>query len=410
MNYKFNNIETSRMISLTKFFPLLLAGVIFSPHLKNHASDQDNGLKEEVVDFNKKSSTEGELPQPSGELLSISHAPKSLGDGIPVGSLGIDGGKKELIVKLVDEMSQDPKKKFDSLLIAYKGKLISESYFRKGRIDHPHIVMSISKSLTAMALGRAMQLGYISMADLDKPVLDFLTKVDKTKVVDGAEQVTLAEVLNLHSGIKLDKNKMKKAGKKLKGQKMVEAMFSASQPIVKEKQQWQYGGIDPTITMTVVDTVAPSSAQEFISKEFFGKMGISNYKWPKDKNNLPRAAAGVEMTSRDMLKIGLMMMANGKWDGEQLIPEEYMKKAMSPIWPGKHNGAYGFFIWNKDVEIGGKRSGGKKVSCISCRGAAGQFILIYPEMDLVVVSSAKIKGGGPMLDLAPERILPAFNQ
>jgi CubicO group peptidase (beta-lactamase class C family) len=260
-----------------------------------------------------------------------------------------------------------------------------------------------------MALGRAMELGKISMGDLDKPVLDLLTKVDKTKVVDGAEQVTLAEVLNLHSGIVADMKKLKSYGKKLKGQKMAEAYFAVSKPIKKESQEFKYQGSDPCVAMTVVDVIT-GSANKFVQDEFFTKMGISNYKWPKDRNGLPRAAAGVEMTSRDMMKIGLMMMANGKWNGEQLIPEEYMKKAMSPIWAGRSNGAYGYFIWVQENEIGGKRSGGKKVSCISCRGAAGQFILIYPEMDLVVVSTAKIKGGGPMLDLAPERILPAFNQ
>ena len=123
---------------------------------------------------------------------------------------------------------------------------------------------------------------------------------------------------------------------------------------------------------------------------------------------MPRISAGVEMTSRDMMKIGLLMLDNGKWQGEQLIHPEFIKKAMSPIWPGRHSGAYGYFIWVQQNEIGGKRSGGKKVQCISCRGAAGQFILTYPELDLVIVSTAKIKGGGPMLGLAPERILPAF--
>ncbi|MDD7984620.1 serine hydrolase [Lentisphaera marina] len=392
-----------------RILPMLLTAAFMSTPVLADSSNTDNGLKEEVADFNKKSSTDDESTQPSGSQVSLSYAPKDLGDGIPVGKLGLDGGDQALIAKLAKEMASESKKKFDSLLIAHKGKLVFESYFNKGRVDHPHIVMSITKSLTALALGRAMEMGHVSMTDLDKPVLDILTKVDKSKACDGADQVTLAEVLNLQSGIRKDNALYKKVskGQKLKGQKMVEVMFASSKPIKKE---WQYGGTDPTIAMTVLDTLVPNSSFEFIKNDFFGKMGITNYKWPKDKNSLPRAAAGVEMTSRDMLKIGLMMQQKGKWQGEQLIPTEYMEKAMSALWPGKHNGAYGYFIWNKDVEIGGKRSGGKKVSCISCRGAAGQFILIYPEMDLVVVSTAKIKGGGPMLDLAPERILPAFNK
>ena len=62
----------------------------------------------------------------------------------------------------------------DSLLIWSRGKLLFESYYRRSRANYPHYQMSITKSYTALALGRAIQLGYLKMEDLDKPAIGFL--------------------------------------------------------------------------------------------------------------------------------------------------------------------------------------------------------------------------------------------
>jgi CubicO group peptidase (beta-lactamase class C family) len=88
-------------------------------------------------------------------------------------------------------------------LIAHRGKLLFEPYYRRGRINYPHYQMSITKSYTAMAIGRAIQLGHLTMADLDKPVVGFLNRLDRSKLVPGAETITLAEAMNMRSGVRL---------------------------------------------------------------------------------------------------------------------------------------------------------------------------------------------------------------
>ena len=70
----------------------------------------------------------------------------------------------------------------DSLLLCLNGKLLFESYYRRGRINYPHYQMSITKSYTAMAIGRAIQLGHLSMDDLDKPVVSFLKELSSFSI------------------------------------------------------------------------------------------------------------------------------------------------------------------------------------------------------------------------------------
>ena len=136
---------------------------------------------------------------------------------------------------MLAEKSEDPKSgKTDSLLIADKGKLLFESYFRRGRANYPHYQMSITKSYTTMALGRAMQLGYLSMEDLDKPVLSFLKKLDASKLAKGAEKITLHEAMHMSSGIRLPKKKINQLieqPERLLGQGQIQAYLQCSSPI-----------------------------------------------------------------------------------------------------------------------------------------------------------------------------------
>ena len=185
-----------------------------------------NGLAPEVTDLNAKDvSYEKEKSLPYLEKPFISLAPREKKDQLPVGTLGKDGGDKKLVLdyaRKLAEKSENPKiGKTDSLLIAYKGKLLFESYFRRGRANYPHYQMSITKSYTTMALGRAMQLGYLSMEDLHKPIVSFLDQIEPDQLAKGAEQITLHQAMQMSSGIRLPKKKIGEIVRKpdlLKGQ------------------------------------------------------------------------------------------------------------------------------------------------------------------------------------------------
>ena len=141
------------------------------------------------------------------EEAFIDAAPRDRKDGVLVGELGIDGGNKAMILKLAQEIADTIHGKFDRFLISHKGKLLFESYYARGRVNLPHPQASAAKVYTSLALGRAIQLGYLTMADLDKPLVSFLKYLDPTKFVAGVEKITLHQALTMRGGLRISKEK-----------------------------------------------------------------------------------------------------------------------------------------------------------------------------------------------------------
>jgi len=414
MNFDERVAFTEGLRSPVKFgvmsgFSMILAGLglIQTVCLCALADEPASGLAPEVTDLNAADvsyALEKELPDLKKPF--INPVPGDRKDGIPVGELGVEGGDKNAILKFAEEVVAGDHGEVDSVLIAQNGKLLFESYYRRGRVNFPHYQMSITKSYTAMAIGRAIQLGHLTMADLHKPVISFLKDIDPGQLVEGAAEITLAEAMNMHSGIRIDQEKAKELMKNpglLKGQGQIQTYLTHSAPIPPMPREFKYQGSDPSMTMQVLEAVVPGTARDFIEKEVLAKLGIRNFGWQDDISELPKSAAGSSMRSRDMLKWGLLVMNKGEWKGEQLVPAEFVKRATSRIHTNKQGTSYGFFWWRHDAPVGDKT-----FDCMSGRGAGGQFIMMFPELDLIAVVTSHNKGMGDMLKTLPERIGPGF--
>ncbi|MFK7954905.1 MAG: serine hydrolase domain-containing protein [Lysobacterales bacterium] len=346
-------------------------------------------------------------------------APKDRQDGLVMGELGVDGGDKDKILKLVQEIADGQHKKVNSLLIAHKGKFVFESYFLSGRVNLTHPQASATKTYTSLALGRAIQLGYLTMADLDKPVISFLKELDPTQFVNGAERVTLHQALTMRTGIRLNDEKaeaLRKHRDQMIGQSLVQNLLEQSDPVTAQSQRdFAYGHYSSPLVMQVIDAVVPGTAEAFIKRELFGKMGITTYGWSTGMGGLPSAGSRASVTSRDMLKLGTLAINKGQWNGEQLIPQAYIARATQPIlYPGDDsifgggkdvsNQGYGYFWWSGDL-----KSGDKRYFSTSAQGGGGQFIILIDELDLIVVSTGHERH--PVtLQMVAEHVLPAFIQ
>ena len=388
----------------------LLALTLLSSTIRLHAEQPSNGLAPEVPGLNLKDKLyqlEAQLPDLEKAFISV--APVDKQDGLVVGKLSVDGGDRAAVEAFANELAAPAKDEkagnVDSMLIGYRGKLIFESYYRRGRANFPHYQMSITKSYTALAIGRAIQLGLLKMDDLDKPAIGFLKELDATKLVAGADTITLAQAMQMSSGIRLgDKraNELMKDPAKLKGQGEIQAYLQHSAPIPPMPREFKYQEPDTAIAMQVLNAVAPGGAEEFIKNELLGRMSITQYHWEPAISGLPKSAAGSSILSRDMLKFGQLILNKGKWNGEQLIPEAYLTRATTPSQINEH---YGFFWWVDNFTVGGKT-----YHSFQGRGAGGQFIFMFPELDLVAVVTSHNKGMGDTLQTLPQRIIPAFVQ
>jgi CubicO group peptidase (beta-lactamase class C family) len=322
------------------------------------------------------------------EKAFIDTTPADRKDGLAVGDLVANGGNKALILQLAQEITDQKHGKYDSLLIAHQDKLIFESYYLRGRVNLPHFQNSGTKGYTSLALGRAIQLGYLTMADLDKPLFSFLKGLDPTKFVDGVEKITLHHAMTMRSGLRFSDEhitKFRENPEQFKGLDQVQAFFEYSDPVTPESQIYKYQGPDPIMVMHVLDAVVTGSAKDFIKNELFDKLGINNYSWRNDLSDLPIGDSGASMTSRDMVKLGSIVINKGQWLGKQLISAEYLAKATSGItkttedWqPDSFN--YGYFWYQTDVKIGDK-SYDIKVAW----GAGGNRIIVIDDLDLIIV-------------------------
>jgi len=401
------------MIISTKFKTLLIV-VLLSSAAAAGADDGKNHAPEATA-------VEAELSFrdiPYLDAAFIDATPADREDGLVVGELGVDGGNKDMIVKLAQEMSDGLHGDFDSLLITHHDKLLFESYYSRGRANLTHPQASATKTYTSLAVGRAIQLGYLTMADLDKPIISLLNDLNPAKFVDGAERVTLHQALTMRSGIRISdeqREEFEKDPTQLQGQRLVQALFEQSAPITLENlNSFSYGNYSSLLVMQVIDAAVPGTAEDFIRNELLGKIGITTYEWRTGLDGLPAGGSRSSFSSRDMMRFGTLAMNKGEWNGEQLIPEEFIAKATSrilttgddDIYGGGEdvsNEGYGYFWWQADLN-----SGDKVYPTPNAQGGSGQFIILIEELDLIIVATGSHRRGGTALQVAAERILPAF--
>ncbi|WNC69697.1 serine hydrolase [Thalassotalea nanhaiensis] len=342
----------------------------------------------------------------------IDTAPGKRKDDISVGELGIDGGNKNIIVKMAQEIADNKDGLYDSMLISHKNKLIFESYYARGRIDLPHFQASVTKAYLSLAIGRAIQLGHLTMADLNKPIVNFIEDLDLEKVAEGTENITLHQAMTMSSGIRVSAERQKLIMDnitKIKGSNITQEFLQHSEAISPESQTFKYQDADPRIVMQVLNSVVPGSAKDFIKNEVLAKIGITVYGWKDDVNGIPIAEVGSSLTSRDMLKVATLVKNNGKWQGEQIISAAYLNAATNKITKPTEEWipdsfSYGYYWYQTDFKVAEKSYDAK-----FAWGGGEQYILTFEELDLAVVFTAHAMENNAM-QLTAERLLPAFIQ
>lgn len=399
-----------------KSFSTIIAS-LFTFVVVSGATDEPGPLPDIDVDYVSVEATDAEAELsfrdiPDLEKAFVDTAPADRKDGIPVGELGIDGGNKDMIVKLAQEIADKKHGEYDSLLIAYKDKLIFESYYSRGRVNLPHYQGSATKPYVSLAVGRAMQLGYLTMADLNKPLVGFLKDLDPTKFVEGVGKITLHQAMTMHSGLRFSDEQIREFGtntSKFKGLDQIQAFLELSAPVSSESQSYRYQSPDAIMVMQVLDAVVPGSAKDFIKNELLDKLGINVYSWRNDLSGLPKADEGSSLTSRDMIKMGTLAINNGQWDGEQLISAKYLASATSGItrvgedWQ-PDTFFYGYLWYQTNITVGDKSYDAK-----IAWGGGGQHIIALQELELIIVITGHDWDDTIMTQVS-KAIVPAFVQ
>ena len=339
-----------------------------------------------------------ELPDLIGAYLST--APKDLGDGLKTGVLDLPGTKKAVgALRVADQGGKFAN--LDSILLWKDGRLIFEMYSRRGRVDAPHYTMSVTKTLTSLTLARAIQLGFLGMKDLDKPVIDFMPAIDRSKIKLGVSTITLRDALMMKSGLRFkEKSIERKLGQKYRGQAYFQKLFELTAPITSKSKQYKYTGTDPSLVMMVIELKTPGNVQDFISKEMVAKVNGGAYLWGDQGCGIPKCGADSNFTSRTLLKFGSSVIAGGKYNGQQLLHPDYVKLIMDT---NKGDG-YFYFFHNR-------RKKSDAINFISGIGAGGQYMATFPKLNLVAVATSHNKGQiGKPLEAILNHLIPLFEK
>ena len=329
----------------------------------------------------------------------VSTSPEDLGDGLQVGTLDLPGANKAVRALVADD-KEGKYDNLDSILIWQDGKLLFEMYNRRGRVDAPHYTMSITKTLTSVALARAIQCGLLDIDDLDKPIVDFMPEIDRSKIQPGVDTITLRDALMMKSGLRFPKKNInRKQGDTYLKQAYFQKIFESTTPITPESKEYKYSGTNPELILMILDIRTPGTIQEFIAEEVARKIGAT-YRWNNQSFGIPAGGAGSCFTSRDLMKFGTAIIQGGKFNGEQLLSAEYVKQIMAP----KEKEGFYYYFHNRHKTVDGK-----SFKFISGIGAGGQYMATFPELNIVAVATSHNKKNiGAPLNALQTHLLPLF--
>ena len=148
---------------------------------------------------------------------------------------------------------------------------------------------------------------------------------------------------------------------------------------------WNYNSGGVQVLAEIIKNVSGLSIDQFAEKYLFLPLDINAYHWTKGKKNFPAAASGLRLTSRDLLKFGMLYLNDGKWNNKEVLPEKWIDETLSTQIarsPSELSG-YSYLFWTNTETINGKT-----IEIITARGNGGQRIFICKEMNLNVVITA----------------------
>ncbi|MGE3465646.1 MAG: serine hydrolase domain-containing protein [Pyrinomonadaceae bacterium] len=329
-------------------------------------------------------------------------SPSNTNDGLETGNLNQVKLDELKIVAATREILNGSYPNVHSLLIFRHGRLVYENYFAgddvergvgplgvvKHSRDTLHDIRSISKSVVALAVLVAHSQGKIK--SLDQNLKEFFPEY-ADHFAGGKEKVTVKHLLSMRSGI--DWNEKISYADPKNSEIQMNNSANAVEFVLSQKMAttpgstFNYGGGQTQLLVALVKKATGMDADAFVAKHLFAPLGITKFKWVKTKSGDPSGASGLRMRSRDLGKLGLLVMNRGKWRGKQIIPARLVDEALSESVTiekaSDFTEAYGYQIWLPSFLVNGKWVHLKEFA-----GNGGQHVQIDQANGIMVVTTA----------------------
>jgi len=282
----------------------------------------------------------------------------------------------------------------DSITVIRNGYMVFDHYFPPSAEDTMHVIHSVTKSIVSTLVGIAIDKGYIE--DVSQPILSFFPDRTIDNLDASKEAITLEDLLSMSSGLDCQDSYLYNWS----GLGRMRATNDWTQyvldlPVVREPgTSFDYCNGGSFMLSAILQQATGMSSLEFAEQHLFGPLGISDVSWNQDPQGVYVGWGDMRLKPHDMAKIGYLFLNQGVWDGEQIVPAEWVQAAtQQQIAAGTLSSGYGYQWW---VDANGY---------YMALGYGGQFIFVVPDLQLVVVFTSSLFNANFEV---PERLLNEF--
>jgi CubicO group peptidase (beta-lactamase class C family) len=312
-------------------------------------------------------------------------------DGWRTAALESVGMSPAPLLKMERALRAGEFRKITSVLIARRGSLVYEGYFDGTDATALRNTRSATKALAGMLIGIAIDGGLLK--GVDAPVMSFFADQKPVQNSDPRkDQITVEDFLTMTSCLDCDDSDARSPGNE---ERMYETRdwvrFTLDLPVrspsaTKEDagkptpRRFHYCTAGVTTLGAVLERATHRTVPDFANQVLFAPLGIEQAVWHHSPSGLAMNGGGLQLTSRDLLKLGQLYANKGTWNGKRVVPEKWVETSTRPHVRIDEKTEWGYLLWLKTFQ-----SGGKAFPAYYMAGNGGNKVAVFPKSDLVVV-------------------------
>ncbi|WP_169457934.1 serine hydrolase domain-containing protein [Ottowia thiooxydans] len=310
------------------------------------------------------------LAQKSSSATAASHAEwPQLSPGKAAKALQLFGG----LATRIESQYTDVR----SVVVVQDGQLTFEYYRRGIAADTLQDTQSVTKSVLALLVGQALKSGQIKR--VDQLVAELVPELARAHPDPRASQLRIAHLLTMTAGWPGAQFSQRDLDDNV-------AWITRRPFVASPGNQFNYDNGAANLLAIALSRAVGKPVSEFAREQLFTPLGIRHFSWAKGANGYDLGALGLRLGTRDMARLGELALGQGKWGSNTLVPSEFMRAATST----RNSGGpplgtpYGYLWW---VANSAPDRGATHKPFVAS-GHGGQWIWVYPELNLVVAATS----------------------
>lgn len=278
------------------------------------------------------------------------------------------GISSDLFAALLRELDASKDTEMHHFMALRHGKVICECNFAPYPKGMWHITHSMCKSITGMAIGMLIEEEKLK---LDENIYDIFSDHMNAFSKIFRPVITVENLLTMTSGVTFNESGI------VSGNDWLGSFLNASVN-GKPGTEFQYNSLNTYVLSAIVTKRTGETLTEYLTPRLFGPLGITKYYWETCPKGITKGGWGLFLCAEDMAKLGQLYLQRGKWNGQQLVSEYWIEISTARHLKTQNDTyGYGYQLWME-----------QRPGSFEYNGMLGQNVIIYPDMDMVLVTNA----------------------